>query len=348
MRFFDQKEEVIDLQLTQFGKSLLSDGKFKPAHYAFFDDDILYDFNYSSTYSLDGFTYTNNDFDPTQSRIHDRITKETPRLKTQYIFQSPGEPSFTTIERDEQAFRVSDIPSEKTQISSERSYNLGSPIGNSSFGSEFSPSWEVDFLYGTFNRFAGHHTGSNFSNIKIPQLNFTVDYKTYCSKVDENEFLIENYIPEELLELTLDEEGIAMGPANDSTVFQVKPDYLLLEIAENNTDFLKENFDIEVFEVTDVGQKDSLGKSIVIEKPLIFFNPDIDEDLGPEHVEYWFDIEVDEDILPEYFCASPIVADKKRNKLADHILPYPDDCPEYSKAKNIYIDEDISKAEEPC
>ena len=35
MEFFDQKEEVIDVQLTQFGKHLLSKGRFKPEYYAF-------------------------------------------------------------------------------------------------------------------------------------------------------------------------------------------------------------------------------------------------------------------------------------------------------------------------
>ena len=34
MQFFNQKEEVIDIQLTQFGKRLLSQGKFKPTYYA--------------------------------------------------------------------------------------------------------------------------------------------------------------------------------------------------------------------------------------------------------------------------------------------------------------------------
>ena len=40
MEFFDSKEEVIDLQLTQFGRHLLSKGKFKPVYYSFFDDDV--------------------------------------------------------------------------------------------------------------------------------------------------------------------------------------------------------------------------------------------------------------------------------------------------------------------
>ena len=42
MEFFDKKEDVIDLQLTQFGRHMLSKGKFKPVFYSFFDDNILY------------------------------------------------------------------------------------------------------------------------------------------------------------------------------------------------------------------------------------------------------------------------------------------------------------------
>ena len=47
MTFFNKKEEVIDIQLTQYGKYLLSIGKLEPVYYAFFDDNILYDSNYA-------------------------------------------------------------------------------------------------------------------------------------------------------------------------------------------------------------------------------------------------------------------------------------------------------------
>ena len=43
MTFLDRKEEVINVELTQYGKYLLSLGKFKPTFYEFFDDDIVYD-----------------------------------------------------------------------------------------------------------------------------------------------------------------------------------------------------------------------------------------------------------------------------------------------------------------
>ena len=48
MSFFNKKEEVIDIELTQFGKAKLSRGIFRPTYYAFFDDDILYDLDYAN------------------------------------------------------------------------------------------------------------------------------------------------------------------------------------------------------------------------------------------------------------------------------------------------------------
>ena len=47
MEFFNQKEEVLELQLTEYGKYLLSQGALDPSYYAFFDDDILYDSAYT-------------------------------------------------------------------------------------------------------------------------------------------------------------------------------------------------------------------------------------------------------------------------------------------------------------
>ena len=43
MEFFNKKEDVIDLQLTQYGRFLMSKGTFKPVYYSFFDDNVLYD-----------------------------------------------------------------------------------------------------------------------------------------------------------------------------------------------------------------------------------------------------------------------------------------------------------------
>ena len=43
VRFFNQKEEVISLELTPYGKKKFADGEFSPEFYSFYDSDILYD-----------------------------------------------------------------------------------------------------------------------------------------------------------------------------------------------------------------------------------------------------------------------------------------------------------------
>ena len=337
MKFFDQKEEVIDLQLTQYGKKLLSTGQMRPVYYAFFDDDVLYDLNFANN---------SGSYIEIQSKTEERITKETPRTKTQSAFNG--------------------YPDRKSKLSGENNdiahYSFGMPIGNCSLGSEYIPAWHVDFLYNKIDKTVDHYSGTYVANSPIPQINTTIEFESYVTKFGPEGTLLKDYIPVELSDVhailmgespgldgtgdTEDEEP-AMLTAEDGTAIQIKPDYLLLEVAEKNVDFLKENFEIEVFEIIDTGQKNSLGNSIVIEKPLEFFNPERETNVMPYHVEYWMELEVDEDVLPEYFCASSIVADRRENRLADSILPYPKDCPEYSKSKNLYL-RDTLDVEEPC
>ena len=43
MAFYNKKEDVIDIELTSYGKRMLADGTLKPTYYVFFDEDIIYD-----------------------------------------------------------------------------------------------------------------------------------------------------------------------------------------------------------------------------------------------------------------------------------------------------------------
>lgn len=72
MSFFDTKEEVLDVQLTQFGKRMLSIGQFRPVFYSFFDDDVIYDAKKAGV-------------SESQNESEQRIINETPKLKTQYL-----------------------------------------------------------------------------------------------------------------------------------------------------------------------------------------------------------------------------------------------------------------------
>ena len=121
MEFFNKKEEVIDVKLTQYGKNLLSRGAFKPVYYMFFDDDILYDA------SKGGFTEHQNETEA-------RILENTPKLKTQhltlgveeaYIMKVEDSPIFSYMFNQQaviaQQFPLQDIYEEG--ISSEESFD---------------------------------------------------------------------------------------------------------------------------------------------------------------------------------------------------------------------------------
>ena len=51
-KFFDPKQDVLDIQLTQYGKYLLSQGKMRPDSYSFYDNDIIYDSLYYIMYHV--------------------------------------------------------------------------------------------------------------------------------------------------------------------------------------------------------------------------------------------------------------------------------------------------------
>lgn len=84
MTFFNRKEEVIDIELTQYGKLLLAKGKFKPKKYAFFDDDVIYDAQYMNPTDP---TSVSNPIAENQNDAGTRI-KEAVRGHTQHNYGS--------------------------------------------------------------------------------------------------------------------------------------------------------------------------------------------------------------------------------------------------------------------
>ena len=72
MAFFNKKTEVMQIEMTPYGRYLYSIGKFKPHSYEFVDDDILYRASGSGELQVD---------------IHSRIVNETPKLKINRAFQ---------------------------------------------------------------------------------------------------------------------------------------------------------------------------------------------------------------------------------------------------------------------
>ena len=260
MEFFNKKEDVIDIQITQYGKYLLSIGEFKPTHYAFFDDDILYDVGYA------------NISEP-QNNSASRIKIDTPRPKTQYIF-SGIESQFNTLrgvfKKHKPAFSnpsVDWLNFGIVQQAPEKNYSLSLPLGDSSLSTEFVPAWDITYYNGFLTGSAEFITGSNIGTVRIPQLDSDIKYKTYVTYLDpeDDEVVVRDYIPERLSTLGL--TGGRLGRLDwfdDGSVIQIEPDYLFLDILEENVDFFKENFDIEVIMI-DV-TTDIYGRTIEKEK----------------------------------------------------------------------------------
>ena len=79
--------------------------------------------------------------------------------------------------------------------------------------------------------------------MKIPQLETKIEYNTYITYLNNDQTYVHNYAVDDVgFENQLDSSAF-----KDNSIIQVESDYLLFEIEELNTDFIKENFDVEVF-----------------------------------------------------------------------------------------------------
>ena len=152
MQFFDDKQDVMDVVITPFGKNLLSQGRFHPEYYAFFDDDIMYD-----TAWVTGSTIVE-----TQNNIEGRIQHETPRIRQPSVYTGVE----TAINIRNQAIRnaISNMPHDSgshmaQDTNNHKIYNqeslqfygdkfdfLKQPLGRSEQSSEYLPAWNISML----------------------------------------------------------------------------------------------------------------------------------------------------------------------------------------------------------
>ena len=121
VRFFDQKEEVISIELTPYGRVQFASGTLNPSYYAFYDSSIIYDGKYA------GITET-------QNQITNRIANETPRLKPITRFTSSMSSVFSlSTSRDMDNFAQSN------------SWNAPfyRMLGSSDPNSSYNPAWKI-------------------------------------------------------------------------------------------------------------------------------------------------------------------------------------------------------------
>jgi len=326
MSFFDKKEEVIEIKLTEYGKRKFELGRLNPTFYAFFDDDILYNTEAA------GFTEAQNDADR-------RIRFGTPSLKVQKSttgaetrvnqfledasgpLQETGSMGEYVISENSVAFvnAFQDTP----QFA--QKFFLGAdPLGTSDLKTQYAPAWHINALageisssqyYQTVNLTSSNTGLANGIVRNIPQLDVTIDYKTFYSSDDE----IDDFTSEEA------EKIVRLTQDNDAGVaLYMQENYLVLDIVERNSDNLKENFEIEVF---------LSGSDGTYAQKTFLTTQNLGEVLDDQKVEFFTNILVDSEMPEEVITRLNIQESTLKGTIARTQL-----------SRNLYT----SDNEEPC
>ena len=328
VEFFNKKEEILEVQLTEYGKYLLSIGKLDPVYYAFYDDEILYNSEYADILG-----------EP-QNDVDRRIRYETPNLKVV--------PTCTSAEGRVDRFikNVTDAlgsptsdPADNTEALHQESFTARSnftsyPIGTGDMSSTKTAAWSVSALKNTIQSATDYiitnpsssTAGLNDGVItQIPQLAIEVDYQMFYQQGEFKSDAISGYI-----------DG-----SEPNIYLSMKEDYLVLEILEGNTNFEKENFEVEVF-FDSAGTSATPGNSTL--EQMSFIESDANHIVAPKplgnqqtnvgDVEYYFNLYLDEELPPRIMDAigmtpSDIASNSSR----------------YSFNRDLYVTDDN---EEPC
>ena len=324
MTFFNKKEEVLDIQLTQYGRELLAKGKLKPKYYAFYDDDILYDSEYA------GYTESQNEIEP-------RIQEDSVSLRTQASFEGAEFSSRTEVEM---------------QSTANRHYSLAHPLGTSTISTQYRPAWDIKFLKNDISGSTSALTGSH-QVVNIPQITVDVEYKIF-TRDSATEPPVDSTIVRTLNEndiFAADRALLRSRIFPDGTYLEVRQDPILLDVFEHNTDFETENVMIEFFEIESVDvagriQTPGIATSEVTKKQVL--NPvrmrpkysnivnnllvdDLPNDvenieLDPNYIEYYMDVLVDKEIPAEEMCEGLNNLRSRGVDIDDAFIEF--DCPE--------------------
>lgn len=304
MSFFDQKEDVLKIELTPFGKQLLSKGLFKPEYYAFFDDDVIYD---------GAFLGISEEQNAVEARILENSIYIKPQPTAVSRFSVANQLPEHSINEKAKVLNNTEI---KEKIL---------PLGSSKIGNNNYPSWEIVFLNGDIKNVSGSTNYNNStSNVNIPQINLqTTYYKVDSIKNTRSNFSFNN--PTSNIEL------------DDGTIITIQEDFISIDVLESNSYDTKDNFEIEMFLV----EGDETADGINLQKLKFFEKPNniidgiiLDEnempkteempDLDPTYVQHYFDILVDKSATKK--VEKPVILNTDRVYRSTAIEPFGEDC----------------------
>lgn len=222
MTFFNKKEDVLKIELTPYGRKMLGQGKLKPVYYTFLDDDILYDAEKAG-------------FSENAIYAKNRILKETPYIKPQTNYKGV-ESSIDT--KSSLSVNLND-----DKIIPERSEKLQYQLGTNNYNTNQSAEIFTTFLLGEISgSVATQYSRSDIAPIDIPQINCDLEY---ILSVEERTNPRTNKFGK------LPDDFFSTNFKNDGTYINVDRGEILILLREEGGFPEKENFSIEVFELTD-------------------------------------------------------------------------------------------------
>ena len=279
MSFFNKKEEVISIELTPYGRHLLSLGKLKPSHYAFFDDDVIYNIQAA------GGTESS-------AQIKGRILSETPYLKPNYLFENLND----NVAKSETYLQAEEIryPSSDTKL-----YYLQKPIGTCKETSRSSTAFKATFIQNSSSLGSKFLTGSQGGDQQIAQVDVNFDYTLKIKNQNKQSNTTGvNFVKPEFRSTIF----------ADGTYIDIEFEKMIVQLLEENAFNLTDSFDIEVFkqDAATIVRYDQLKFLPKQRKVVDGFLVD-DEvmpiiDPTPEYVEYYFDLLVDKEIAIADIC----------------------------------------------
>lgn len=358
--FFDDKEEVMTIELTEWGKYLYSVGKFKPKYYAFSDDEVLYDGSYAGLTSEE------------QKDVEDRIMNNTPYLKPHVRlieakgyyqeYDSANEPNSQVYQDPLDSMTQVDTKIENkvdlllsknsrySQTTRELRYLVRNKIGTVRTTSQDYPAFNLTMLRSKISS-ASNSMSSSYGFLKIPQVNINLENiltivpsgSVFSSKLDEKANIMES--------------GVSLVNTNESITFQdgskiyLENNFLAIDLFQEGAEYKTKNFSVEVFEYVEETNGYNLKKlkmslpddmvdesGFLKEKSVVDTNPfelemmssDTDPIVPVEDgnlLSTYFDLQLDREIPDEMICALAKEATNKGNNLR---LDYDIECPNIS------------------
>jgi len=275
MTFFNKKEDIINIELTPYGRSLLAQGKLVPSYYAFYDEDILYDTDAA------GFTETNN-------QISKRILTETPRLRPSRDIVSVEGNIFTGENGKRQQAKI------KTNY-------LTEPLGTSDQTSDFAPSWKATMIQGAITGSVSTYLSGSKEYLRhIPQINCEIEYK----------IRIRNTSEDPPIQGTLSTPTFHVSEIfPDGTYIELIEDQVLCQLKELEGFVFKDGIEVEAFLFDDTQEENLIPLKFPPETKMIKDGILLDqifidnsETTSPAYLGYYVDFLVDKEIPTEDIC----------------------------------------------